>query len=125
MTQTDRGRTSRPLWPVPKHGRKERCKGNDDTEREVENAHPDCAEQRQEIGGVEEEKGGGGMTWAAMKASPSELIRRQAACDRMNILYAKRNRTDDPATQKRLDREIDRIRRAEAPWLKDVAYWLY
>ena len=23
MTQTDRGRSARPLWPVPRHGRKE------------------------------------------------------------------------------------------------------
>ena len=44
---------------------------------------------------------------------------------RMNKLWSKRNSTDDKATQKRLDREIDRIRRAEAPWLKDIAYWLY
>lgn len=65
------------------------------------------------------------MTWAQMGCSPEETTRRQDACMRMNKLWSKRNSTDDKATQKRLDREIDRIRRAEAPWLKDIAYWLY
>ena len=90
MTQTDRGRQAPPLVACAKHGRKDGARANDDTETEVGNAQTDCAEQRQEVGGVEEEKGGGGMTWAAMKASPSEVTRRQDACDRMNILYAKR-----------------------------------
>ena len=65
------------------------------------------------------------MTLAAMKCAPAELTRRQDACVRMNKLWSKRNSTDDTATQKRLDREIDRMRRQEAPWLKDIAYWLY
>ena len=41
--------------------RKERCKGNDDTERKAENAHSDCAGERQEIGRVEKERWKGGM----------------------------------------------------------------
>ena len=65
------------------------------------------------------------MTWAQMGCTPAETERRQAACMRMNKLWNKRNNTDDKATQKRLDREIDRMRRQEAPWLKDIAYWLY
>lgn len=65
------------------------------------------------------------MTWAGMKVDHAELIRRQAACDRLNKLWSKRNSTEDPKTRKRLDREIDRVRRQEAPWLKDIAFWLY
>lgn len=65
------------------------------------------------------------MTWAAMKVSPAETERRQAACARLNKLWNKRNSTDDKAARKRLEREIDRVRRTEAPWLKDIAYWLY
>ena len=65
------------------------------------------------------------MTWAQMKCTPAEVTRRQDACVRMNKLWSKRNSTDDTKERKRLDREIDRIRRQEAPWLKDVAYWLY
>lgn len=65
------------------------------------------------------------MTWAAMKVSPTEVERRQAVCVRMNKIWNKRNHTEDKQTQKRLDREIDRMRRQEAPWLKDIAYWLY
>ena len=65
------------------------------------------------------------MTWAAMNVSPVETERRQGVCVRMNKLWSKRNATEDKATQKRLDREIDRMRRQEAPWLKDIAYWLY
>ena len=65
------------------------------------------------------------MTWAQMNVSPAETERRQAVCVRMNKLWHKRNSTDDKAAQKRLDRELDRMRRAEAPWLRHIAYWLY
>ena len=44
-----------------KRRRKERCKGNDDTETEVGNAQADCAEQRPQAAGVEEAEGGCGM----------------------------------------------------------------
>ena len=65
------------------------------------------------------------MTWAQMGCTPAETTRRMEACERMNKLWRKRNSTDDKAKQKRLEREIDRIRRAEAPWLKNIAFWLY
>ena len=65
------------------------------------------------------------MTWAQMKVSPAETARRQAVCTRLNVLWNKRNSTEDKAKRKRIDREIDRIRRAEAPWMKEAAYFLY
>ena len=64
------------------------------------------------------------MTWAAMKVSPAEVERRQGVCVRMNKLWHKRNNADK-ATQKRIDRELSRIRADESHWLKDAAYWLY
>lgn len=54
------------------------------------------------------------MTWAAMKVDPAETARRQAVAVRINTLYNKRCRTDDPKTQKRLDRDIARIRADES-----------
>ena len=65
------------------------------------------------------------MTWAAMKVDPAETARRQAVCVRLNILDSKRNRAEDEKTRKRIARKMDVIRRHEAPWLKDIAYWLY
>lgn len=65
------------------------------------------------------------MTWAAMNCDPAELERRQVACNRINNLWNKRNRAEDEKTRKRIDRKIETIRRQEAPWLKDAAYWLY
>ena len=64
------------------------------------------------------------MTWAAMKVSPAEVERRQGVCVRMNKLWHKRNNADK-TTQKRIDRELSRIRADESHWLKDAAYWLY
>jgi hypothetical protein len=65
------------------------------------------------------------MTWAQMGATPAETSRRQAVVVRLNLLWSKRNRTEDPATQKRIDREINRIRADESHWLKNAAYWFY
>lgn len=65
------------------------------------------------------------MTWAQMGATPAETSRRQVVVVRLNLLWSKRSRTEDPATQKRLDREINRIRADESHWLKNAAYWLY
>lgn len=65
------------------------------------------------------------MTWAAMNVSPAETERRQTVCVRLNTLWSKRNKIDDPQKQKRIDREINRIRADESHWLKPVAYWLY
>ena len=65
------------------------------------------------------------MTWAQMKVDPAETSRRQAVVVRMNLLYSKRNKTDDKGKQKRIDRELSRIRANESFWLKDAAYFLY
>lgn len=65
------------------------------------------------------------MTWAQMGCTPAETQRRQEVCARMNTLWHKRNSTEDTAAQKRLDRKIEVIRRQEAPWLRNIAYWLY
>lgn len=65
------------------------------------------------------------MTWAAMKCNPEETARRQEVCNRMNTLYNRRNHTDDKAKQKRIDRELSRIRANESFWLKEAAYFLY
>lgn len=65
------------------------------------------------------------MTWASMKVDPAETSRRQAVVVRMNLLWSKRNKTDDKGKQKRLDRELSRIRANESFWLKDAAYFLY
>lgn len=73
---------------------------------------------------MEKAEGGGGMTWAAMKVPAAEVERRQSVCVRMNKLWHKRNNADK-ATQKRIDRELSRIRADESHWLKDAAYWLY
>lgn len=65
------------------------------------------------------------MTWASMKVDPAETSRRQAVVVRMNLLWSKRNKTDDKGKQKRIDRELSRIRANESHWLKDAAYFLY
>lgn len=65
------------------------------------------------------------MTWAQLNVSPEETLRRQEACSRLNVLWHKRERTEDRNAIKRIDRKIEVIRRQEAPWLKDIAYWLY
>lgn len=65
------------------------------------------------------------MTWKAMNVDPAETERRQSVVVRMNLLWSKRNRTDDRAKQKRLDRELSRIRADESWWLKDAAFFLY
>ena len=65
------------------------------------------------------------MTWAAMKVDPAETTRRQNVCVRLNTLWAKRNKTDDKQKQKRIDREISRIKADESYWMKEAAYFLY
>lgn len=65
------------------------------------------------------------MTWASMKVDPAETSRRQAVVVRMNLLWSKRNKTEDPHKRKRLDMELSRIRANESHWLKDAAYFLY
>lgn len=65
------------------------------------------------------------MTWAQMKCDPAETSRRQTVVIRLNLLWSKRNHTDDKQKQKRIDREIARIRADESYWLKEAAYFLY
>ena len=72
-----------------------------------------------------ERKGAGGVTFNSMGCDPAETARRQGVCVRLNILWHKRQNTDDTKKVKRIDREIDRIRRTEAAWMKEAAYFLY
>lgn len=65
------------------------------------------------------------MTWAQMGVSPAETTRRQNVVVRLNLLWSKRNKTDDVQKQKRLDKEINRIRSDESYWLKEVAFFMY
>ena len=65
------------------------------------------------------------MTWAQMKVDPAETSRRQSVVVRLNLLWSKRNKTDDKQKQKRIDREINRIRSDESHWLKEVAFFMY
>ena len=64
------------------------------------------------------------MTWAQMKCDPEETARRQAVAVRINKLFDKR-RDADPATVKRIDREMRAIKAEESHWLKNAAYFLY
>ena len=65
------------------------------------------------------------MTYAQMKCDPAETSRRQGVVVRLNLLWSKRNRTEDKQKQKRIDREINRIRADESNWLKEAAFFLY
>ena len=65
------------------------------------------------------------MTWKQMNVSDAETSRRQAVVVRLNSLWYKRNKTEDKQKQKRIDREINRIRADESFWLKEAAYFLY
>jgi hypothetical protein len=103
------------------------CKGND-IQGKVEGSRSDRTVEPGETGSVEaqaEERGFGGMTWAQMGVSPAETSRRQKVVDRMNLLWSKRNHTDDSQKQKRIDRELSRIRADESFWLKEAAFFLY
>ena len=67
------------------------------------------------------------MTYAQIMkdvAAP-EAERRMGVVVRMNILWDKRNACEDKAKQKRIDKQIDSIRRAETGWLKEAAWFLY
>ena len=67
------------------------------------------------------------MTYAQMAKgiAPAEMERRMGVVVRMNILWDKRNACEDKAKQKRIDKQIDSIRRAETSWLKEAAWFLY
>ena len=103
------------------------CKGND-IQGKVESSRSDRTVEPGETGSVEaqaEERGFSGMTWAQMGVSPAETTRRQTVVVRLNLLWSKRNKTDDKQKQKRIDREINRIRSDESYWLKEVAFFMY
>ena len=73
---------------------------------------------------MEAERGQSGMTFKQMGVDPEETARRQSVCERLNILWHKRQ-TAEPQKVKRIDRSIALILRAERPWMKDAAYFLY
>ena len=65
------------------------------------------------------------MTWAQMKVDPAELSRRQAVAVRINRIWDKRNAAPDEKTRRRFDRQIGVIRKQEAHWLKEAAWFLF
>ena len=65
------------------------------------------------------------MTFKAMNCNPAETTRRKEVCARLNVLWFKREHTDDEAKRRRIDRNIAVILRQERPWMKDAAFFLY
>ena len=65
------------------------------------------------------------MTFKQMGCDPKETERRIAVCARLNVLAHKKERTDDKAKAKRIERNIAVILRQERPWMKDITYFLY
>ena len=65
------------------------------------------------------------MTWAQMKVDPAELSRRQAVAGKINRIWAKRNAAPDEKTRRRFDRQIGVIRKQEAGWLKEAAWFMF
>ena len=65
------------------------------------------------------------MTWAAMKVDPVETERRQKVAVRLNLIWDKMNRAPDEKTRRRYVRQIAAIRKQEASWMKEAAYFLY
>ena len=64
------------------------------------------------------------MTFKQMGVDPEETARRQSVCERLNILWHKRQ-TAEPQKVKRIDRSNALILRQERPWMKDAVYFLY
>ena len=56
---------------------------------------------------------------------PAETARRQEVCVRFNILFDKLNACDDDGKRKRIEANLKKLKRQEAPWLKDIAFFLY
>jgi len=65
------------------------------------------------------------MMYKDMKCDPAETSRRVSVVVRLNLLWNKRNKTEDRQKVKRIDREINRIRAEESGWLREAAYFLY
>lgn len=57
--------------------------------------------------------------------STEEREHRMEAIDRMNILWNKKQKCDDPAKVKRIESRIKEIARQEKFWLKEIAWFLY
>ena len=64
------------------------------------------------------------MTFKQMGVDPEETARRVSVCERLNILWNKRQ-TAEPQKVKRIDRRIAELCRVERPWMKDAAFFLY
>ena len=65
------------------------------------------------------------MTWAQMKVDKAETERRQGIVVKMNLIWDKMNRAPDEKTRRRYSRQHAAIRKQEAAWMKDAAYFLY
>lgn len=67
------------------------------------------------------------MTYAQImkNVNTEERERRMEAIDRMNILWNKKQKCDDPAKVKRIESRIKEIARQEKFWLKEIAWFLY
>lgn len=56
-------------------------------------------------------------------ADPEEVTRRHAVCVKLNNLWDRRQ--EDPENRMTYDRKISAIKREEAGWLKEAAFFLY
>ena len=65
------------------------------------------------------------MTWAQMKVDKAETERRQGIAVKMNLIWDKMNRAPDEKTRRRYVRQLAAIRKQEAAWMKEAAYFLY
>lgn len=62
---------------------------------------------------------------AFKECDPAEAERRQAVCIRINILWDKLNACEDNAKRKQIEANLIKLKRQEAYWLKDIAYFAY
>ena len=65
------------------------------------------------------------MTFKEMGCDTAETERRIAVCTRLNVLAHKKAHMEDKTKAKSIDKRIAVILRAERPWLKEVAWFLY
>ena len=65
------------------------------------------------------------MTFKQMGCDPAEQTRRQEVCSRLNVLWHKKEHTEDAQKRKRIERNIAVILRQERPWMKDIVFFLY
>ena len=62
---------------------------------------------------------------ACKGCDPEETARRYAVCVRFNLLWDKLNACEDEKKRKKLKKDLTKLKRSEAPWLKDIAFFLY